>query len=209
MQRSLVLARADLLVGLRRLGERQLLGERDDAVELRSVLLQPIEIHLREVGGGDLSTLDEWSQRGDREECEIVERGSRRGGRLEGHFDLRARRRARLGLPAREVRTEGDGRLRVERNVDRAQLLEGVEVAVDAAERLRLFGIGEVDAEDLLAALQRVLADALGLLLRLLRQRRQSQAASDGGRHGLEETSAANTVLTQIFHACSSPTDLP
>ena len=39
----------DLLVGLPRLAQRQLLGEIDDAVELRIVLLQAREIQLREL----------------------------------------------------------------------------------------------------------------------------------------------------------------
>ena len=66
-------------------------------------------------------------------------------------------------------------------------------------ERLFFFGIREVDAEDLLAALEHVLADAPGLLLcGRLRQRRQGQTAGNRGRHGLEETSAAHSLCKPL-----------
>ena len=77
-----------------------------------------------------------------------------------------------FGFLPGKVRPERDRRLGVERHVDLAQLLVGLEIAVDAGERLLLLGVGEVDAEDLLAAVERVLADAARLLRRLLRKRR-------------------------------------
>ena len=47
-------------------------------LQLRPELLEPVEVHLREVGRGDFPPLDERCERGDREEREIVERGSLR-----------------------------------------------------------------------------------------------------------------------------------
>ena len=185
MQRSSVFSGANLLVGLRRLGKRQLFGERDDAVQLRPVLFEPSEIHLREVRGRHVLTLDEWRKRCDWQEGEIVERGPRRGRsrrNLERDVDLCAGRCPRLWLVARKVRAERDRRLRIERNIDRAKLLVGVEVAVHACECLFLFGIGEIDAEEFLAALEDVLADSLFLSGRL-RQRRQRQTAGDRSGH--------------------------
>jgi hypothetical protein len=102
--------------------------------------------------------------------------------------DLHPRVGRRLtGRPlAGEVRPERDGRFGVERDVDLAQRLERIEVAVDAVQRLLLLGVAEVHAEDLLAALERVLVDAPGLLL--LGEDRHRQAAGHRRRHGLQET---------------------
>ena len=49
----------NLLVRLLRLAQRQLLGEIDDAVELRVVLFQAREIELRQLARRDLPALDE------------------------------------------------------------------------------------------------------------------------------------------------------
>ena len=103
----------------------------------------------------------------------------------------------RLWLVARKVRAERDRRFRIERNIDRAKLLVGVEVAVHARECLFLFGIGEIDAEEFLAALEDVLADSLFLSGRL-RQRRQRQTAGDRSRDSFEEPPPTYAFSSQL-----------
>ena len=102
---------------------------------------------------------------------------------------LRARRRL-AGRPlARQVRPEGDGRLGVERDVQLAQLLVAVEVAVDAAERHLLFGLGEVHAEDALGGVEAEAIDARRAGGRLLGQRRRGGA---GGKQRSGRKEAAS-----------------
>ncbi len=192
MQRPFVFAGADLLVGLCRLRERELFGDRDDAVQLRPELLQPIEIHLRQVGRGDLATLDEWRQRGDREKCEIVERGSRaRPDACSVDFDLRAGRRARLWLlpPGRYGR-----------NVTAGSVSSGTSMArsCSKASRLRLTPLSACSSSASEKSTPKIFSPQSSVVLadraRLLRRPpAQAPARPDRRhrrRHGLEETAA-------------------
>ena len=76
-------------------------------------------------------------------------------------FQLRARRRLAGRFLARQIRPEGDRRLGVERDVELAQLLVAVEVAIDAVERHLLLGLVEVDAEDAFGGVEAKAIDAL------------------------------------------------
>ena len=90
----------ELLVGLRGLRQRQLLGERHDALERLAVLLQAREVHLREVGRGHLARADERRERGHRLERQVLEvrRDADDGrGDLEGLRARAGRRRALAG----------------------------------------------------------------------------------------------------------------
>ena len=172
MQRPPVFAGFDFLVGLCRLREGQLFGDRHHAIELRPELLQAVQVHPGQVRRRDLAALNEWRQRGDRKEGEIVERGVPRSRGLQRDLDLCSRSGPRLWPLPREIRPKRHRRLGVERNVDGAKLIEGVEIAIDGRECLLFLGVREVDAEDLLAALQHLLVDSARLLRRRLRKRR-------------------------------------
>ncbi len=79
----------------------------------------------------------------------------------------------------------------VERHVDLAQLIESVDVAIDAAQRLFLVRVGEVDPKQLLPAVQRFLRDSEGLVLSLLtRKCRGGEPGCHSSRHGLQKTPA-------------------
>ena len=101
VQRPVVAAGLDLAIRGGRLLEREILGERDDAVELRAVLLQARQIHPGEIGGADVARLDERRERRNRLEREIVERRAASRGRRQRHLDRRARALPRASACAR------------------------------------------------------------------------------------------------------------
>jgi hypothetical protein len=125
-----------------------------------------------------------------------------RSRRLERHPDFGAWRRAWLGLLSGKVRAERDRRLGIERNLDRAKLLERLQVAVHTSERRFLVGLGKVDSEDLLSAVERVLGDPQRRI-RLLDEGGRRESASDSGRDGLEEPPAAGAACLPTVHAVS------
>ena len=93
MQRAAVASGLQIAVGLRGLREREILGQRHHAVERLAVLLEPRQVHLREVGRRHPPSPDERRQDGDRLEREIVE--------TRGHAD-----RGRLAAIAQRARFE-------------------------------------------------------------------------------------------------------
>jgi hypothetical protein len=72
----------------------------------------------------------------------------------------------------------------------RTELFEGVQVPVDAAHGLLFVGIGEVDAEGLLAAIERFFADPQRLFL--TRDRRGGQA----GRYSVTNDQKINLPIS-------------
>ena len=153
----------DLLVRRGGLLQREFLGERHDAVEAGAVFLQPLEIHARQIGGRDVTLLDQRRERRDRQERQVLD--ARRGAaRRCRRSRLRASRSAwrRLRLLARQIGPERDRRFGVERDVDVAQPFEVRQVRVDPVQRLLLLRVGEVDAEDLLGAVERLLSIRCG-----------------------------------------------
>ena len=212
MERSLVTPRADFLVGLRGLRQRQILGERHHAIQFRPVLLQPLEVHLRQIGGRHITTLDQWRQGRHGKEGELVESRMTRGRRMQRHFDFCARCGAWFGRLARQIRPERHCRLDIERNVDLSQRLEGLEIPVHAAQGLLLVGIREVHAEHFLGGVEHLFRDSLLLLLlRLLGQCRHRQPSGNRGRHRFEETSSRQASLlhcASINEAPSGPAGL-
>ena len=74
VQRPAILARGDLGVGLRGLLERQILGERDDALQQRVEPLEPAEIELRQLGRAELAGADQGRKLGDRQERQSLVR---------------------------------------------------------------------------------------------------------------------------------------
>ena len=85
MQRPAIPPGADLLVGLPRLGQRPLLGQRDHAVQRLVVALEAVQVHLRQGERRDLPCPQPVGQVGQRRESggfEVSRR--RRDGRLVG-----------------------------------------------------------------------------------------------------------------------------
>ena len=74
VQRTAIMARGDLPIGLRRLLEREVLGERHDALQQRVEPLEPLEIKLRQLGRADLPASDQGRQLDDRQERELFRR---------------------------------------------------------------------------------------------------------------------------------------
>ena len=133
VKRPSVSAGADLAIGLRRLRQREILGQRDDAVQLRPVLLQPIEVHLRQ-------SVDETSRRWSSGASAVTGRKARSSierpdapAAGERRPSLRAGCGAGLRLLARKIGTEGDGRLGIERDVELAKLLEDARLRLTPA----------------------------------------------------------------------------
>jgi hypothetical protein len=199
-----VLAGFDLLVGGRRLRARELLGQRDDAVELFAVALEPREVHAGEIGRRDSAALDQRCEHGDRLECQILE--------VAWRFDPR-RPRDRLEvrhrpwrplLRAAVERTERHRRLGVERHVELAQLFVTIEVAADAADRQLFLGVGEVEAVDLLGAFQRVLAELRRRAAAALCAHRCRHCDRRGHRrrHGLDEPSSSDILHELLLSRC-------
>jgi hypothetical protein len=203
VQRSFVTAAPDVAVGLRSLLQREILRERHNAVQAWSVLFQPGEVHPRQVRRRHLPRPDEWRQRGNGEECKLVERSGTGRRRLQRHFDLRTRRGATLRFPACGVWTERDCRLRVERDVQLTEAFEVVEILVHATCRLLFFGFSEIDAEDLFRAVERRLVDP-GCCL-LPRGRRSRQAPRDGRRDRREKPAARHRVARPVLYFAFHP----
>ena len=80
MQRAAIVARGDLAIGLGRLLERDVLGERHDALQERIESLEPLEIKLGQLGRAHLAASDQGRELDDREEGELPPR-IRAGGR--------------------------------------------------------------------------------------------------------------------------------
>src|SRR4029453_8922779 len=192
VQRSTIAPRLDLLVGLRSLRQRELLGERDHAIERGSVLLQARQIHLRELGRRDLAPADERRQRRHRQEREILGRVAPWSRRRSRYLDFAVRCRSWPWLPAREVRAERQGRLGLEGNLALAQTLEGGRGGVAAWEGPLLFCVGELDPHDPLGTLERCLVDALRFL-RLPREDGSGDAGGHSGRYGLQKSGAGDS----------------
>ena len=75
VQRPAILAGLDFAVGVGRLLQRELFGERHVEVQRRLIALQPREVHLRELGGRDELALDERGELRDRPERDVLEVG--------------------------------------------------------------------------------------------------------------------------------------
>ena len=115
---------------------------------------------MREIGRRHVAPLEERCERRNRQERQVVERRRARRRRLSVTLILAPGVAPGFGfLPGRYGRKVIAGSVSSGMSM-LAKLLEGVEIAVDASERLLLFGVGEVDAEDLLAAVERLLSFA-------------------------------------------------
>ena len=163
-------------------------------VQSRAVLFQALEVHLRQVGGRHVTTLNERREGRHRQEGKIVQRCRPRGRRLQPDVDFCARCRARFRFLARQVRPERDRRLGIERNVHAAQPFVRVEIPVDAVERLFFLLLGEINAEDLLRAVQRLLAETRSLLP-LLRKCRNGDTRRHRRRYRLQKSSSFHFFL--------------
>ena len=210
MQRSAVAAGLDLLVSGGGLRARQVLRQRDDAVELIAVVLEPREIHAGEIGRRDPAALDERREDGDRLEGQILQvrrrvRPRRLGdGEPDGARGFARRQRGQTCSGLTPVGTEGHRRLGVERDVEPAQLLVAIEVPADAAGGHLLFRVGEVQVVDLLGALQDVLAESRRRAAAALRQRGHPDGRRHGRRHGLEEPPPSDWLSRFLHAACSN-----
>ncbi len=98
VQWSAIVPGLDFLVGARGLRERELFGERDDAVQRIAVPLQAGEIHPGEIGRAHLPAFDQRREHGDRLEREILE--VRRDRHVRRTSDRSASRCASSGLSA-------------------------------------------------------------------------------------------------------------
>ena len=156
------LPRLDFALGLCGLFQRQIFGQRDHAEQLRPVLFQPRQIHLRQFDGRDLFRADQFGELRDganaRSSTEL-----NFGGSTLLSFDLRLRG---VEFFAWRRGVKSDRRLGVERHVDLAQCFVTVEVAVDAWQGHRLLRVGQFDSDQLLGRAKRLLRDFLRRLLR-------------------------------------------
>ncbi len=193
MERAAVLAGANLLVGSGRLLQRQIFGQRDDAMQLLAVSLQAAEIHLGQVGRRHPARFDQRRQRGHRLERQILERRGRANHRPgDGQFGVS--RALALRLFAGQRRAKGDGRFGIERHIQLAQFFISLEISTGAADSHFILGIGEMQSLDFLGTAQRVFRKLWWRLpaALCLHGGGQGHTGGNGGRNGLQEAAACN-----------------
>ena len=165
-----------------RLFERMVLGESNDGEQFGRVLLEPLQVHLGEVGGGDRTVAHHRREFADAPEGQILIILRRLGFLGAGEGGLKARgalRRDTIGKSG----VEGDSRLGIVRDIDLADGLVGVERAVDVAQHLLDLGILELQAEQFESRRHLLLGYSHGLLCPtpLLRRGRRRPGWSRGG----------------------------
>ena len=195
MQRSAIRTRRDLVVSLFRLAERQLLGEIDDAVQLRIVLLQPREIQRRELAGFNLPAFHEPGEVGEREQRQLLVGAGHRAS-IRCRFDGR-RSVGRLFPGGTGLKTI---RLRVAQ-VHGSQPGESRGIAASAVQFVQnalLFIGGERHAGDLLGRLKDFDRDRRGVL----RDRREGTGHQPDPRPAAEKHSMNRRRLIESW--CSS-----
>ncbi len=173
---------------------RELLGERDDAMELRVVFLEARQIELREVGRSDLPALDEPRQVRQREKCELLVRAGHR------HVDALSAERHSLAwkfLPWGNG-IEDDCRLGAVAKARGSQPREARHVPprpVELLEEPALFIGRERHSGDSLRRLEHVDRDRRGVL-RDGRERTGHQRRSDAGRRtAFDESTPVDRAL--------------
>ncbi len=151
-----MLAALDLRVRRSRLFQREIFSERNDAEQLVSILLQPREIHLRQLSRRNPARANQLRKLRHGRKGKILDRLELR--RL--NFAETKLRLVNVELFARARWVESDRGLSVERDVDLSDCFVRVEVAVDATERHRFLRVSELDSDQLFRLVHHFFGDA-------------------------------------------------